>query len=69
MLVLSRHRDESIIIGDDITVTIVDIRGDKVRIGIEAPAKITVHRQEVYEAIQRENKIKTNIGGKPPIVR
>jgi len=54
MLVLSRHRDESIIIGDNIVVTIVDIRGDKVRLGIQAPTEIPVHRQEVYEAIQRE---------------
>ena len=51
MLVLSRHRDESIMIGDDVVVTIVDIRGDKVRLGIEAPQSIPVHRQEVYEAI------------------
>ena len=56
MLVLSRHRDESIMIGDDIVVTIVDIRGDKVRLGIEAPTDIPVHRQEVFEAIQRENR-------------
>lgn len=55
MLVLSRQRDESIIIGDNIVVTIVDIRGDKVRLGIDAPTEIPVHRQEVYEAIQREN--------------
>ncbi len=54
MLVLSRQRDESIIIGDNIVITIVDIRGDKVRLGIEAPTEIPVHRQEVYEAIQRE---------------
>lgn len=56
MLVLSRQRDESIIIGDNIVVTIVDIRGDKVRLGIDAPTEIPVHRQEVYEAIQRENR-------------
>ncbi|WP_254510933.1 carbon storage regulator CsrA [Anatilimnocola floriformis] len=56
MLVLSRHRDESIMIGDNIVITIVDIRGDKVRLGIEAPSDIPVHRQEVYEAIQRENR-------------
>jgi carbon storage regulator len=56
MLVLSRHRDESIMIGDDIVVTIVDIRGDKVRLGIDAPTDIPVHRQEVFEAIQRENR-------------
>ena len=54
MLVLSRQRDESIFIGDNIKITIVDIRGDKVRLGIEAPSEIPVHRQEVYEAIQRE---------------
>ena len=56
MLVLSRHRDESIMIGDDVVVTIVDIRGDKVRLGIDAPQDIPVHRQEVYDAIQRENR-------------
>lgn len=56
MLVLSRQRDESIIIGDNIVVTIVDIRGDKVRLGIEAPQEIPVHRREVYDAIQRENR-------------
>lgn len=56
MLVLSRQRDESIIIGDNVVVTIVDVRGDKVRLGIEAPIEISVHRQEVYEAIQRENR-------------
>ena len=56
MLVLSRQRDESIVIGDNIVVTIVDIRGDKVRLGIEAPTEIPVHRREVFEAIQRENQ-------------
>jgi carbon storage regulator len=56
MLVLSRQRDETIMIGDDIELTIVDIRGDKVRIGIEAPSSIAVHRKEVYEAIKRENE-------------
>ena len=56
MLVLSRQRDETIMIGDDIEITIVDIRGDKVRLGITAPATVPVHRKEVYEAIQRENR-------------
>jgi carbon storage regulator len=56
MLVLSRQRDESIVIGDKVVVTIVDIRGDKVRLGIEAPGEIPVHRREVYDAIQRENR-------------
>jgi len=72
MLVLSRHRDESIMIGDDVVVTIVDIRGDKVRLGIEAPQSIPVHRQEVYDAIQRENRrasetdSETTRGVRPP---
>jgi carbon storage regulator len=61
MLVLSRQRDESIIIGDNIVVTIVDIRGDKVRLGIDAPTEIPVHRREVYEAIQRENRAATGV--------
>jgi carbon storage regulator len=56
MLVLSRQRDESIIIGDNIVVTIVDVRGDKVRLGIDAPREVSVHRREIYEAIQRENR-------------
>jgi carbon storage regulator len=56
MLVLSRQRDETIMIGDDIEVTVVDIRGDKVRLGINAPKEVTVHRKEVYEAIRRENR-------------
>lgn len=56
MLVLSRQLDESIIIGDDIVVKIVDIRGDKVRLGIVAPTEIPVHRQEVYEAILRKER-------------
>ena len=56
MLVLSRQRDESIIIGDNIVITVVDVRGDKVRLGIDAPREVTVHRREIYEAIQRENK-------------
>jgi carbon storage regulator len=55
MLVLSRHRDESIMIGDDITVTIVDIRGDKVRLGVDAPNDVPVLRGEVYEAIRRNS--------------
>jgi carbon storage regulator len=56
MLVLSRQRDESIVIGENVVVTIVDIRGDKVRLGIEAPGEVPVHRREVYDAIQRENR-------------
>lgn len=54
MLVLSRKRDESIVIAGNITVTVVDIRGDKVRLGITAPAEVPVHRREVYDAIKRD---------------
>jgi carbon storage regulator len=64
MLVLSRHRDESIIIGDNIIITVVDVRGDKVRLGIDAPTDIPVHRQEVYDAIQRERQA-GNANGTP----
>jgi len=56
MLVLSRQRDESIMIGDDIQITVVDIRGEKVRLGINAPPHVPVHRKEVYEAILREKR-------------
>ena len=56
MLVLSRQKDESIIIGDDVEVTIVDVRGDRVRLGIIAPRSVSVHRKEIYEAIQREKE-------------
>jgi len=56
MLVLSRKKNESIVIADNIIVTVVDIRGDKVRLGIAAPESVPVHRQEVYDAIKRENK-------------
>jgi carbon storage regulator len=56
MLVLSRKKDESIMIGDEVEITIVDVRGDKVRLGITAPKSIPVHRREVYNAIQREKK-------------
>ncbi len=56
-LVLSRRVDQEILIGDNIELLIVDIRGDKVRIGIEAPKDVPVHRQEVYEQIQKENAL------------
>ena len=54
MLILSRQRDESIMIGDNVEIIIVDVKGDKVRLGITAPKKIPVHRREIYDAIQRE---------------
>ena len=55
MLVLSRQRDESIMIGDNVVVTVVDIRGDRVRLGVDAPTDVPVHRREVWEAIRRDN--------------
>ncbi|MDO5579522.1 MAG: carbon storage regulator CsrA [Planctomycetia bacterium] len=54
MLVLSRYKDQSIYIGDDIVITVVDVRGDRIRLGIEAPADVPVHREEIYEAIKRD---------------
>lgn len=63
MLVLSRNKDESIYIGDDIVITVVDIRGERIRIGIEAPANIPVHRREIYEQIQREKRERVETTG------
>lgn len=69
MLVLSRQRDETIMIGDDVEITIVDIRGDKVRLGITAPAHVAVHRKEVYEAIKREKQASGQFkAGESPVV-
>lgn len=67
MLVLSRQRDESIMIGDDVEITIVDVRGEKVRLGINAPAHIPVHRKEVYEAIKREKEAAAHGGPAGPV--
>jgi len=53
MLVLSRKKNECIVIGDHVVVTVVEIRGDKVRLGIEAPKEVTVHRREVYDKIKK----------------
>ena len=55
MLVLSRKKNESIVINNDITIVVVDIRGDKVRLGVEAPKEVPVHRCEVFDAIQRND--------------
>ncbi|MDI6793545.1 MAG: carbon storage regulator CsrA [bacterium] len=55
MLVLARKRDQSIMIGDEVEVIVVDVHGDQVKLGITAPRQIPVHRKEVYEEIQREN--------------
>jgi len=66
MLVLSRKRDESIIIGDSIEIMVVNIGQNEVRIGISAPRELSVHRKEVYEAILREN-IAAKLTGKKPL--
>ncbi len=68
MLVLSRQRDQTIMIGDDVEITIVDIRGEKVRLGINAPPHVPVHRKEVYDAIRREKAAAGNLPEGHPIV-
>ena len=65
MLVLSRQKDESIIIGDNFEIIIVDVRGDKVRLGITAPKEIPVHRREIFDAIQREKNEKKESQERP----
>lgn len=55
MLVLTRHKNETIMIGDDIEISVLDIKGEQVRIGIQAPKQISIYRKEIYEAIQKEN--------------
>ncbi|MGE4285722.1 MAG: carbon storage regulator CsrA [Phycisphaerae bacterium] len=55
MLVLSRQKDESIVIGDDIVIKIVDVKGGKVKLGVDAPKSVTVHRQEIYDTIRNED--------------
>ncbi|MFT5299991.1 MAG: carbon storage regulator [Mariniblastus sp.] len=63
MLVLSRKKNESIVINDDITIVVVEIRGDKVRLGVEAPKEVPVHRREVYDAIKRSENEKNGSNG------
>ena len=59
MLVLSRKKNESIVINNDITIVVVEIRGDKVRLGVEAPKEVPVHRREVYDAIKRNEAVQS----------
>lgn len=68
MLVLSRKKDESIVINNDITIVVVEIRGDKVRLGVEAPKEVPVHRREVYEAIARGEPLEIQLGSAAQIV-
>jgi carbon storage regulator len=67
MLVLSRKRNEQIVIGDKIVITVVEVRGDKVRLGITAPDDVPVHRQEVYEAIRRKRQAALQPDAKTPV--
>ncbi len=64
MLVLSRKKNESIVINDDITIVVVEIRGDKVRLGVEAPKEVPVHRREVFDAIHRNEPVTGEKSGK-----
>jgi carbon storage regulator len=66
MLVLSRKKNESIVINDDITIVVVEIRGDKVRLGVEAPKEVPVHRREVFDAIHRNEAAGANKAGDEP---
>jgi carbon storage regulator len=65
MLVLTRKKNESIVIRDDIVIMVIEIRGDKVRLGFDAPKDVPIHRQEVYEAIKRENEQVENQDSRP----
>ncbi len=66
MLVLSRKKNESIVINDDITIVVVEIRGDKVRLGVEAPKEVPVHRREVFDAIHRNDGLSTDKTARKP---
>lgn len=68
MLVLSRKKNESIVINDDITIVVVEIRGDKVRLGVEAPKEVPVHRREVYDAIKRSGEDSSSKSSDPASV-
>ena len=62
MLVLARKKGQSIMIGDDIEISVVDVQGDQVRLGINAPRKVSIHRKEIYLEIQEENKKAAQVG-------
>ncbi|MBP7584036.1 MAG: carbon storage regulator CsrA [Spirochaetes bacterium] len=69
MLVLARRINESIMIGDEIELVVIDIKGDQVKLGIKAPKKVTVHRKEIYDEIQRENIAASNPEFRPEMLR
>ncbi|MGR9048801.1 carbon storage regulator CsrA [Halobacillus faecis] len=63
MLVLNRKKGETVRVGDDITITVVEVEGGQVKLGIEAPKSVGIHRQEVYVAIEKENAEAANVSG------
>ncbi len=67
MLVLSRKKNESIIIGEDIVITIIEVRGDKVRLGIQAPREVPIHRSEVYDLIHRDDNASLHVEEPPGV--
>jgi carbon storage regulator len=69
MLVLARKIDESIMIGDEIEIVVIDIKGDQVKLGVKAPKRITVHRKEIYDEIRQENISALNTRFKPESLR
>jgi carbon storage regulator len=67
MLILTRRQGETVMVGDDVTITVLGVKGNQVRVGINAPKTVAVHREEVYERIQREQRTDAQGESKPPI--
>lgn len=69
MLVLTRRANQSIVVGGDVVITVLEVRGDQVRLGIRAPRHVSVHREEVHAAIEQENRLAAATGSTPPLPR
>ena len=69
MLVLTRRANQSIVVGGDVVITVLEVRGDQVRLGIKAPRHVSVHREEVHAAIEQENRRAASTGSTPPLPR